>query len=528
MTGAEICKFDLDETLDNEIKFGKYQLIIFGLIAFPIALNGIFSNAYIFTAGSLNYRCEIPECDLQNREFLTPWLNLSTPFVSNLPEKCKKFQYVSNESSSCNVKSFNRSVIIGCDSFIYEDDEITIQNQFDLTCNNEYQLSLIGTINNIGQLFCYIFTGFMSDRYGRKIVVILGCLGNGIFGVLRAFSFNYYQFAAFEFLDALFGSATYAAAYIIGLELVTPRLRTISGTILNCFYALGGIYLGLIAMWFQNYKVLLLITYIPSFVVLSYIYLLPQSIRWLLSKGKHEEARKILNKACKFNRTKMSVQTLSSLNEKIEMQKSKDTNGNIADDSEWMKKISLKIVMQIANLAYCWFAVIFVYYGLNLNSVYLEYWNKHVNFIFVCAIELPGYFITNFLMEKLGRKKTLFIGMMGSGVSCILAELIPGHISKTIFYVCGKLLITIAFSCLYIFTIEVFPTTLRHRFFSICNIVGRIGSILTPLTPLLIELSPSLPLLLFALLSFSSAVFLCYLPETLNRKLPENIEEAFN
>lgn len=56
MTSDEKCKFDLDETLDNEIKFGKYQLIIFGLIAFPIALNGIFSNAYIFTAGNLNYR----------------------------------------------------------------------------------------------------------------------------------------------------------------------------------------------------------------------------------------------------------------------------------------------------------------------------------------------------------------------------------------------------------------------------------------------------------------------------------------
>lgn len=64
---------------------------------------------------------------------------------------------------------------------------------------------------------------------------------------------------------------------VSGLELVTPRLRTISGTILNCFYALGGIYLGLIAMWFRNYKVLLLITYAPAFVVLSYTYLLPQS-----------------------------------------------------------------------------------------------------------------------------------------------------------------------------------------------------------------------------------------------------------
>ena len=104
-------------------------------------------------------------------------------------------------------------------------------------------------------------------------------------------------------------------------------------------------------------------------------------VRWLLSKGKYEEAKKILHKACKFNGTEMNVQTLNILNEKIEMQKSKETSGNTADDSEWMKKISLKIVMQITNLAYCWFAVIFVYYGLNLNSVYLEYWNKYVNFI---------------------------------------------------------------------------------------------------------------------------------------------------
>lgn len=56
MSDAEKYKFDLDETLDNEIKFGKYQIFIFLLIAFPIALNGIYSGAYVFTAGYLNYR----------------------------------------------------------------------------------------------------------------------------------------------------------------------------------------------------------------------------------------------------------------------------------------------------------------------------------------------------------------------------------------------------------------------------------------------------------------------------------------
>lgn len=51
------------------------------------------------------------------------------PYGANLPKKCEKFQYVANESASCLVDSFNRSVIENCDNFIYEDDELTIQNE---------------------------------------------------------------------------------------------------------------------------------------------------------------------------------------------------------------------------------------------------------------------------------------------------------------------------------------------------------------------------------------------------------------
>lgn len=132
-------------------------------------------------------------------------------------------------------------------------------------------------------------------------------------------------------------------------------------------------------------------------------------------------------------------------------------------------------------------------------------------------------------MDKIGRKKTLFFGMIGSGIFCIVSEFIVGSMPKTICFVLGKLLISISFACLYIFTIEVFPTNLRHRFFSICSVVGRIGSILTPLTPILAhQFSPRLPLIIFSALSFSSAIFLCALPETLNRKLPENVDEALS
>jgi hypothetical protein len=76
----------------------------------------------------------------------------------------------------------------------------------------------------------------------------------------------------------------------------------------------------------------------------------------------------------------MSVQTLNSLDEKIEMEKSSSENHE-EKRAEGSQRVSTRAVLQIANLSYCWFATIFVYYGLNLNSVYLEYWNKHINFI---------------------------------------------------------------------------------------------------------------------------------------------------
>lgn len=240
------------------------------------------------------------------------------------------------------------------------------------------------------------------------------------------------------------------------------------------------------------------------------------------------------------------------MNEKTELLDSdKESTANSRDTR---KTSTRHVVTMIAIISYLWFATIFVYYGLNINSVYLEYWDKYISYIvsdhgfiyikaclppeyliqfhpsqIVCIIELPGYFITNYLMDKIGRKKTLFIGMMGSGIFCIISEFITGEMQKTICFVFGKLLITIAFSCLYIFTIEVFPTNLRHRFFSICSVMGRIGSILTPLTPILaLQIWHRLPLIIFSALSFTSAFLMWTLPETLNRKLPNNVNEAFS
>lgn len=93
-------------------------------------------------------------------------------------------------------------------------------------------------------------------------------------------------------------------------------------------------------------------------------------------------------------------------------------------------------------------------------------------------------------------------------------------------FLIGKFSITIAFCVLYVYTAELFPTNLRHSLLGICSMFGRIGLIIAPQTPLLAIYMSSLPLLMMGGCAFLSGIFVLQFPETLNKKLPDTIEEA--
>jgi len=74
-------------------------------------------------------------------------------------------------------------------------------------------------------------------------------------------------------------------------------------------------------------------------------------------------------------------------------------------------------------------------------------------------------------------------------IPVIYRRSVPGIWSygPLLLYMAGKLCITMAFGTVYIYTAELFPTTLRHSLLGICSMTGRIGSILSPQTPLLVS-----------------------------------------
>ncbi|XP_050079873.1 uncharacterized protein LOC126567701 [Anopheles maculipalpis] len=525
---------DLDEVLQEIGQFGLFQMKQYGLMVLPIIFNALFTLSYIFTAGNLEYRCLVPECELPTTAVYNPdWLNGSMPF--HVDARCQRLQYHTNDTDpfqieECSSEDFNPSDIVACDRFVFKSDETTIVRDFNVTCaQNDWKLTLVGTVNNVGQFVALPIAGYLSDRFGRKWILLVSVAGSAVFGLLRSFAINYEMFIAMEFLDPVIGSTMYTTAFILALELVGPKMRVTGNNIISCAFSFGEALLGLLAMYFRDWRTLLRILYIPGLLVLPLLYTTAESVRWLLSKNRKDEAFQILKQAATVNGKTLSQVALAKFN-------STDIKNNSSSSLESKTYTHLLrealqnpgLVLRVINCSFCWLTNTMVYFGLSLNSVSLS-GNKYLNFILVSLIELPGFFLMQLILDRVGRKKTLFTTLVLSGLFCIISAFIEDApaLNLTLFLL-SKLTITMSFGTLYIYTVEIFPTNLRQSLLSTCSMFGRIGSMIAPQTPLLAKFWTPLPMVLFGALGITSGIAALKFPETLNNELPNTLEEAMN
>ncbi|KAJ8682283.1 hypothetical protein QAD02_018075 [Eretmocerus hayati] len=519
-------------------RFGKYQLAIYALITWPLILSAGFTLDYVFTAGEVKYRCLVPECENPRETSLTdlPWLNNSLS-----EENCKRFAPRSpQESNDCsNPNFFDKSRVIDCDAWVYDPDEITIQNEWGITCNsNKWKLTLVGTLNNLGQLVGLTFASTFSDKYGRRTVLsTITCLA-GISGFIHSFAVNYWMFITFEFIDAFFAAGMYSSIFIYAMEMTGVEQRILGSTVISSIFAVGSMWFGLLAMWTKDWRLLMRLLYGPGVFAILLLYMLPESVRWLLANDKREVAEKVYRKMARVNKIDLSEEAfleLRNANEKkSEKEENKQSEKTVTAEESRIAQIrkSPKILVRLLICSFCWLTNTFVYYGLSLNSTEFA-GNKYVNFILVSAIEIPGNILVYPLLDRFGRKPTLCGSFILSGVFCLAIQFVPKFDYGIwpwiglIMYVCGKGCITMAFATSYVYTTELFPTTLRHSLLGICSMTGRIGSILAPQTPLLAKyIYEGLPLVLFGCISLTAGMLSLSFPETLGTKLPDTLEEA--
>lgn len=356
---------------------------------------------------------------------------------------------------------------------------------------------MVGTVNNIGRFIFTPFMGNLSDRFGRRTILIIGVFGSSVFALIRSFATNYLMFIVFEFLDAGIGSVTYSAAFILAMEWIGVKDRALLGTIVTATYPIGQIFLGLTAREIRHFRHLLRIIYAPGFLIIAYIWIAPESIRWLLVNGKRKQIIATLNRAAYINGINISNSTLELVNKKIiesdstikvtDMEhQSNPTNNNCS-----MRQIFRKSVFRNRFLicAFVWITSAFVSYGISLTSVSLA-GDKYINFVVIATAGIPAMLICYILLETCGRRWTLCSSLAIGGICIIGSKLLPINftILSITFFFLGKCFITIAFTGLYVYTSELWPTNIRHSMMALCSTIGRIGAMFAPLAPLLVSL----------------------------------------
>lgn len=282
------------------------------------------------------------------------------------------------------------------------------------------------------------------------------------------------------------GTCVFMVAFVIGVEWVSSKHRVLSSTIIGLAYPIGEILLGVFAMYFEHYRPFLIVIYVPGLMAIFYLWLIPESVRWLMVSGRHEKAYEILKTTAKRNNKELSQKSRDIIFDKS---KEEDVNNVSVVPLKTLFKYKVMILRLLA-CSVCWIAITHIFYGLSVSSTKIDDDdNKYLSYIIVMMGEIPAALIAYFLLDYLGRRTTMCSAMVIAGIATISSTLIPSAqtlIIRGLLFI-GLCATSCAFAVLYIFTAEIWPTSFRNTLMNVCSMIGRFGSMSAPLTILLVN-----------------------------------------
>ncbi|VDM94697.1 unnamed protein product, partial [Onchocerca ochengi] len=149
------------------------------------------------------------------------------------------------------------------------------------------------TVQNIGLMIGAIVAGNLADVFGRKKILLSFTAGLIIFLVATSFSPSFVVFTILRFFDMLFTGGKHCVCNPYFMENLPDRHRMWVATVVT--YSPNYITLAGIAYICKKWKVLLWasasITVLPLIMIPQVLFLM-DTPRWLIKKGKGEEASK--------------------------------------------------------------------------------------------------------------------------------------------------------------------------------------------------------------------------------------------
>ncbi|KAM8897598.1 solute carrier family 22 member 6 isoform 8-T9 [Spinachia spinachia] len=356
--------------------FGRYQWLHVTLISLPgllMASQNLLNN---FVSGIPGHHCSLPanhshynlsQYQVEEKEFIKAFIPMDSS--GTRLDRCKR--YVEPQwqllvpNNTANLSQLQTEECL--DGWTFEKSEFfaTTVSEWQLVCSLRPLKQMIQTIYMGGVLTGAIVFGGLSDRFGRRSVLIWSYLQLGILGSSSALSPSYTAYCIFRFLSGMAVSGIILNGVSLKVEWIPTKERTLVGTLSSFFFTFGQMVLAGLAFWLRDWRKLQLVACAPMFLFFTYSWWYVESARWLVLNRRSEEALKSLHRVARINGKpevvdKLTLEVLHShMSKEIESSRSKFTAYDLLR-TRGMRRISICLVA-------VWFSTSFAYYGLAMD-----------------------------------------------------------------------------------------------------------------------------------------------------------------
>jgi SP family arabinose:H+ symporter-like MFS transporter len=364
-------------------------------------------------------------------------------------------------------------LLFGFDIAVINGAILFLRQQFGLS---EVETEVAASSLLIGCVFGAAFAGALSDRFGRRRILVVCALLFALSAVGAALPRNMTEFVAARFAGGLaIGMASLLAPlYIAEVSPARIRGRLVS---LNQMAIVSGILLAYLINWLLSYlgpeswRWMFASAAVPSLAFFVALFFVPESPRWLTEQGREEEAREVL---ARINGRSQALVELAQIKEVIA-----EETGSLGELFQPGFRRALAIAVALAVLQQITGINTVLFYG---SVIFREQVGGHSETsaiganVIIGLINFAATIVALWLIDRSGRRRLL---MVSSGVMALcqfalgaafLIEPRPFLPILAIMLACVAAFAVGLGPGVWVLLAEIFPTRIRGRAMSIATV----------------------------------------------------------
>ncbi|WP_340647844.1 MFS transporter [Pseudoxanthomonas winnipegensis] len=346
------------------------------------------------------------------------------------------------------------------------------------------QLGLIGASTAIGGLFGAMVAGRLADTLGRRAVMMWALAIYCLATVASAFAQDWRVFLVFRIVAGLGTSAESVVIAPFLAEFAGARFRGRFTGALTGFFSFGYIAAALLAQFIplmgsEGWRWILVITSTPILLLLWWRRRLPESPRWLVSKGRDAEAAAIVDAI--EAEVRLQHPTLPAA---VDVPVEPSTAARSGGYGDLFSRAYVRSTLVVLTV---WFSIGFTYYAYFtwLPSLLVasgqDLKRSFAFSLLIYAAQVPGYFSAAYFNDRFGRRSVVstYLGL----AACMALVMAVGSVEWQIIAAAAflSLFMNGAYAGLYAYTPEVFPTRIRATGQGLAIAVSRVGAAISPI-----------------------------------------------